>query len=177
MRSAVAAVVGGDDRGRLQFGGSRVRQLDRRGHGRQVVREAVPAQVAVSAEHFAARRAVVRFDVGVRQQVRLQVGPLVEASAAHRTLVRRLLQVKDLVHGQRARLAKPLAAFQALERFLLGVDVPADTRQTHEAVDIIIRSKADARGGGSNGGYCPTPHSHKINVLYAHEMYNILINN
>jgi len=53
--------------------------------------EAVPAQVAVPAKHFTARRTVVRFDVGVRQQMRLQVRPLVEAPAAHRTLVRRLL--------------------------------------------------------------------------------------
>jgi len=127
-------VRGADDRGRLQFGGRGVRQLDRRGrgrgHGRQVVRETVPAQVAVPAEHFAARRTVVRFDVRVRQQVRLQIGPLVEAPAAHRTLVRRLLQVEDLVHGQRARLAEPLAALQTLEGFLLGVNVPANVKNT-----------------------------------------------
>jgi len=126
LRSTALAVVAVVRRGRCGSG-RRVRR-DGRGTGRrQVVREAVPAQVAVPAEHFAARRAVVRFDVGVRQQVRLQVGPLVEAAAAHRTLVRRLFQVQDLVDGQRARLAEPLAALQTLERFLLGVYVPADT--------------------------------------------------
>lgn len=104
------------------------------GHGQQVVREAVPAEVAVAAEHFAAGGTVVRFDVGVRQQVRLQVGPLVEAAAAHRTLVRRLLQVQDLVHGQRARLAKPFAALQTLERFLLGVYVPAAKQHAPELI-------------------------------------------
>lgn len=110
MRSTSATVVGvvvvGHRRGRLFRRGTRSvrRRLhrSRSGHGRQVVREAVPAEVAVPAEHFAARRAVVRLDVGMRQQVRLQVGPLVEAPAAHRALVRRLLQMQDLVHGQRA---------------------------------------------------------------------------
>lgn len=93
MRSTAwrGVVVVGHRRGRLFRRGRRgVHRLhrSRSGHGRQVVREAVPAEVAVPAEHFAARRAVVRLDVGVRQQVRLQVGPLVEAPAAHRTLVR-----------------------------------------------------------------------------------------
>lgn len=103
MRSTAAAVVGvvvvGCRRGRRN-----VRRLhrNRSGYGRQVVREAMPAKVAVPAEHFTARRAVVRLDVGVRQQVRFQVGPLVKAPAAHRALVRRFLQMQDLVHGKRA---------------------------------------------------------------------------
>lgn len=127
MRSADIVVAGFVVAG--LFGRSRRRLQVCRGHGQQVVREAVPAEVAIAAEHFAARRTVIRFDVGVRQQVRFQVGPLVEAPAAHRTLVRRLFQMQDLVHGQRARLAKPFAALQTLERFLLGVDVPVAKQQ------------------------------------------------
>lgn len=99
---------------------------DCRVRGRQVVREAMPAQVAVPAEHFAARGTVVGLDVGVSQQVGLQVGPLVEASAAHRALVRRFLQMQDLVDGQSAGLAESLAALQALERFLLGMYIPVE---------------------------------------------------
>lgn len=102
---------------------------DRRVRRRQVVREAVPAQVAVPAEHFAARGAVVGLDVGMGQQVGLQVGPLVEAPAAHRTLVRRFLQMEDLVDGQSTGLAEPFAALQALERFLLGMDIPVGTTE------------------------------------------------
>lgn len=135
MRSAVGGGGGGGmlvvqdvGRGRL-FGHVRVHGCG--GHGRQVVREAVPAEVAVPAEHFAARRTVVRFDVGVRQQVRLEIGPLVKTPAAHWTLVRRLLQMEDLVHGQCARLAETLTALQTLERFLLGVYVPADISRAH----------------------------------------------
>lgn len=114
----------------------RRRHRGRRHERRQIVREAVPAEIAVPAEHFTARRAIVRFDVGVRQQVRLQVGPLVKAPAAHRTLVRRFLQVQDLMHGQRARLTEPFAALQTFERFLLGVYVPADKTKKRERVQF-----------------------------------------
>ena len=85
----------------------------------------VPPQVAVPTKHLAARGALVRLVIGVREQVGLQVAALVEASRAHRTFMGRLLHVEDLVHGQRTALAETLAALAALERLLLAVNVPA----------------------------------------------------
>lgn len=52
------------------------------GHVSCGVSQRVPAQVAIASEDFAARRAFVRFVVGVGKKVRLQVGPLVEAATA-----------------------------------------------------------------------------------------------
>lgn len=89
------------------------------------MRQRVPPQVAVPAEHFAARGTLVRLVVCVSEQVGLQVAALVEASSAHRTLVRGFLHVKDLVHRQGAALAETLAALAAFERLLFAVDVPA----------------------------------------------------
>jgi len=88
------------------------------------MRQAVPAQVTVPSEHFAAVGAIVGLDVRVGQQVGLEVAPLVETPAARRTLVRRVFHVQDLVDGQCPRLAEPLAALVALEGLLLGMDVP-----------------------------------------------------
>jgi len=87
------------------------------------VSQGVTAQVAVAPEDFAARRALVRLQVGVRQQVRLEVGALVETAGAHRALVRRFLQVQDSVDGQRSRLAEPFAAVTAFERLFFRMDV------------------------------------------------------
>ena len=56
-------------------------------------------EITVPPEHFAARRALVRLVVGVRQQVRLQIGTLIEAPAADRAFVRRLVQMEDPVNG------------------------------------------------------------------------------
>lgn len=119
MRSSLAVVSG---------------RMFRHGHGQQVVREAVPAEIAIPAEHFAARWTIIRFDVRVRQQVGFEVGPLVEAPAAHGTLVRRFLQMKDLVHGERARLTESFATLETFERFLLGVYVPAN----HNIIKLYI---------------------------------------
>ena len=94
----------------------------------------VTAQVAIPPEDFLARRALVRFEVGVRQQVSLEVGALVEAARTDRTLVRRFLQVKDPVDGQSARLAESFAAISALERLLLRVDVTAQTKKTFRQI-------------------------------------------
>ena len=84
-----------------------------------VVREHVPAEVAVAAELLAAIGAVVRLDVGVGEEVGLQIGPLVEGPAAGGTLVWRVVHVEDAVDGEGARLAEALAAFSALEGLLL----------------------------------------------------------
>ena len=101
----------------------------------------VTAQVAIPPEDFLARRALVRFEVGVRQQVSLEVGALVEAARTDRTLVRRFLQVKDPVDGQSARLAESFAAISALERLLLRVDVTAQTKNIPS--DIFVDISAD----------------------------------
>ena len=87
-------------------------------------------QVAVPAEDFPARVALVRLVVGVGEQVRLQVGALVEAPVAHGTLVRRFLHVQDLVDGEGARLAEAFATFGAFEWLFLGVDVSEKERKT-----------------------------------------------
>lgn len=115
MRSTMTVVCSGDGNGEVVVAGTDCRRRQRRGghdvnilfcrcrccgrnvcrrgrrNGWQIVREAVPTEIAVPTKHLAARRTVVRFDVGVCQQVRLQIGTLVKAPAAHRTLVRGLL--------------------------------------------------------------------------------------
>lgn len=65
-----------------------------------VVREHVPAEVAVAAELLATIGAVVRLDVGVGEEVGLEVRPLVEGPAAGGTLVRRVVHVEDAVDGE-----------------------------------------------------------------------------
>lgn len=52
------------------------------------MRERVSAEIAVSAEDFSARGALVRLVIGVREEMRLQVGALIEAATANWTLVR-----------------------------------------------------------------------------------------
>lgn len=52
------------------------------------VRQGVATQIAVAAEDFAARRTLVRFQVGVGQQMRLEVGALIETAGTHWALVR-----------------------------------------------------------------------------------------
>lgn len=103
------------------------------------MRERVPAQVAVSPEHFVARVTLVRLVVGVREQMRLEVAALVEATFAYRTLVRGLFQMEDLVHGQRARLTESFAAFRTLEWFLLGMNIP----ETIAAIAFSIMSSTN----------------------------------
>ena len=90
------------------------------------VRQSVAAQVTVAAKDFSTLGAVVGLDVRVRQQMRLQIGALVEGTAARRALVRRVVHMKNAVHGQSARLAEAFAAVLTLERLLLGVDVSAE---------------------------------------------------
>ena len=105
-------------------------------HLSKAMRQAVPAQVTVPTEHFAAVGAVVGLDVRVGQEVGLEVAPLVETPAARRTLVRRIFHVQDLVDGQCPRLAEPLATLVALEGLLLGMDVPIITIK-YNAIYII----------------------------------------
>ena len=44
------------------------------------MRQRVPAQVAITSEHFATRRALVGFEVGMREEVGLEIGSLIEAA-------------------------------------------------------------------------------------------------
>ena len=48
----------------------------------------VPAQVAIAAEDLLTRRALVGFEVGVREEVSLEIGSLIEAARTDGALVR-----------------------------------------------------------------------------------------
>ena len=87
------------------------------------VSQSVAPQIAITAEHLAARRTLVRFQIGVRQQMSLQIGTLVETARANGTLVRRFFQVQNPVHGQRSRLAKAFAAITAFEWLLFRMNI------------------------------------------------------
>ena len=102
------------------------------------VSQGVAAQIAVASEDFAARRALVRFQVRVGQEMRLEVGSLVEAAGTDGTLVRRLLQVQNAVDGQRPRLAETFAAIGAFERLLLRVNVTVEIK-TGPLVDCLFQ--------------------------------------
>ena len=52
------------------------------------VRKRVPPQVAIASKHFTTRRALVGFEVGVREEVSLEIGSLIEAARTDGALVR-----------------------------------------------------------------------------------------
>jgi hypothetical protein len=98
----------------------------------------VSAEIAVAPEDFLAGRALVRFEVGVRQHVGLEIGALVEAASANWALVRRLFQVQNAMDGQRPRLAETFAAIGAFERLLLRVDVTVKHKRKKENVSLRV---------------------------------------
>ena len=93
------------------------------------VRERVSSQIAVASKHFTTRRALVRFEVGVREEVSLEIGSLIEAARTDGAFVRRLFQMQNPVDGQRSRLAKAFAAIATFKRLLLRVDVTNEKRK------------------------------------------------
>jgi len=80
--------------------------------------ESVSPQIAIAPEHFTTIRAIVWFDVSMREHVSLEIGSLIKTATTTWALVRRIVHVKYPMDGKGSRLAEPLATLCTLEWLL-----------------------------------------------------------